>query len=340
MENVYVELAEALDQLPNKFPRTSSGIEIELLKHFFSVEEAALAVHLSGEMTPIEEIARRAGSVVSTTQDILQKMSSRGLVNIDETMRVKLATFFPGFYYAHGDHILAHMFYEYMANGGAEKIFGSDPAYQRVVPAKAATKSEWIMPYDDIRAVLDSMKNFYLVDCECRIEALELGQPCKFPTRVCLSFSLIEETPGPYKITKQEALAILDKAEEIGLVHTVSNWSNGYSFVCNCCGCCCRALRGITEWGVENSVAQANYYSVIDPDLCLGCGTCIERCQIKAISEADGVSVVDHERCIGCGLCVTGCPNGVARLERKPEAEVIVPPTDFIAWEYQRLHTP
>jgi electron transport complex protein RnfB len=151
-------------------------------------------------------------------------------------------------------------------------------------------------------------------------------------------FSAMEETPGPYNIAKQEALAIFDLAEDIGLVHTVSNWTDGYSFVCNCCGCCCRVLRGITEWGVENSVAQANFYSVIDPDLCLGCGTCIERCQIMAISEIDGVSVVDRKRCIGCGLCVTGCPNGVARLERKPEAEVIVPPMDYFAWQHRRLH--
>ena len=340
MENLYVELAGALDRLPNKFPRTSSGIEIELLKHFFSAEEAALAVHLNGDMTPIEEIACRAGMEVSITQDMLQKMSSRGLVNIDEKMRVKLATFFPGFYYAHGDHILAHMFTEYMANGGAEKILGSDPAYQRVVPAKAATKSEWIMPYDDIRAVLDTMKTFYLVDCECRVEEGMLGHSCKFPTRVCLGFSPGEESAVSYNITRQEALAILDRAEAIGLVHTVSNWANGYSFVCNCCGCCCKLLRGILHWGVENSIAQANYYSVIDPDLCLGCGTCIERCQVKAISEVDGLSVVDRKRCIGCGLCVTGCPNGVARLERKPEAEVLVPPMDFNAWEHRRLHSP
>ncbi len=338
MENVYVILAEALGRLPNKFPRTTSGIEIELLKHFFSTEEAALAVHLSGEMTPIEEIASRAGLNVAFAQDMLQQMSSRGLVNMDEQMRVKLATFFPGFYYAHGDHTLAHMFSEYMAAGGAEKNLGSDPAYQRVVPARAATKSEWIMPYDDIRSVLDSMKTFYLVDCECRMEEQMLGHTCKFPTRTCLSFSPTDDTPVPYNITKEEALALLDRAEEIGLVHTVSNWSNGYSFVCNCCGCCCKLLRAINELGIEKSVAQANYYAVIDPDLCSNCGTCVERCQVKAISEIDGVSVVDRKRCIGCGLCVTGCPNGVARLEQKPEAEVIIPPVDYSAWEHRRLH--
>jgi ferredoxin len=111
----------------------------------------------------------------------------------------------------------------------------------------------------------------------------------------------------------------------------------GLGYVCNCCGCCCGILRGITDWGIENSVAHANYYAVIDPDLCLACGTCVERCQVGAISEADGWSVVDRRRCIGCGLCVTACPNQAATLARKPDSEVVHPPADFAAWEHERL---
>ncbi|MEW5866796.1 MAG: 4Fe-4S binding protein [Bacillota bacterium] len=111
----------------------------------------------------------------------------------------------------------------------------------------------------------------------------------------------------------------------------------GISYICNCCGCCCGILRGITQWGIENSVAHANYYSVIDPDRCLACGTCVERCQVHAISEPNGVDVVDLKRCIGCGLCVTGCPNGAAMLERKPEAEIVHPPANYRTWERERL---
>jgi electron transport complex protein RnfB len=108
-------------------------------------------------------------------------------------------------------------------------------------------------------------------------------------------------------------------------------------YVCNCCGCCCGILRGITDYGIDNSIARANYYAVIDPDECVGCGTCIDRCQVKAIFERDGVSVVDRDRCIGCGLCVTGCPDGVAKLVRLPDAEMIHPPESFADWERERL---
>ena len=133
-------------------------------------------------------------------------------------------------------------------------------------------------------------------------------------------------------------MAFLDKAEEMGLVHTVSNVMKGVGYVCNCCGCCCGILRGINDWGIENSVAHANYYATIDADECLGCGTCRKRCQVHAISDSNGVSVVDRRKCIGCGLCVTGCPNGVAKLERKPEKEIVSPPANFEAWEHERLH--
>ena len=180
-------------------------------------------------------------------------------------------------------------------------------------------------------------KTFRVRDCICRAQQDHIGRQCNFPLKLCLTFSSVERAPRPDDISQKEALTILNRAEEVGLVHTVSNVVNGIGYVCNCCGCCCAILRGITEWGIENSVAHANYYAVIDSEECLGCGTCIERCQVHAISEQDEVAVVDRERCIGCGLCVTGCPNDVVKLQPKPDAEIVHPPVDYATWEHERL---
>ena len=193
------------------------------------------------------------------------------------------------------------------------------------------------MPYDDLRSIILSCQSFNVRDCICRVEKELVGETCRFPVHTCLNFSQSERPPGEGDVSQAEALELLDKWEEIGLVHTVNNVAKGVFYVCNCCGCCCGILRGITEYGLPNSVARANYYAVIDPAMCAGCGTCIERCQVKAISDQDGVSVVDRAICIGCGLCVTGCPNDVARLERKADAETIHPPADFADWEARRL---
>ncbi len=189
----------------------------------------------------------------------------------------------------------------------------------------------------DVRPILESAKAFSARDCICRAQQDHVGRKCDFPLKNCLSFSSAERASRPNDIPKGEALDLFDQTEEIGLVHTVSNVMEGLSYVCNCCGCCCGILRGITEWGIQNSVAAANYCATIDPEECTGCGDCIKRCQLDVISSDGDTCVVDRARCIGCGLCVTGCPGGAAQLERKPEDEIVVPPLDFATWEQDRL---
>ena len=294
-------------------------------------------------MESVEDIAKRARVSEKGLEERLMKMVNRGLLWYSKARgksQFRLAPFIVGIYESqleNLDHELAHLIEKYMFEGGAAGIMKPQPALHRVIPAQKAVKSEWILPYDDVKAVLLASKTFHLRDCICRVQQDHIGRRCTFPLRTCLSFSVVERPSREGDISQEEALTFLDKAEEIVLVHTVSNVTKGFGYVCNCCGCCCGILRGITDWGIENSVAYANYYSVIDPDECLNCGVCIGRCQVHAISEQNGIAVVDRKRCIGCGLCATGCPNGAARLERKPESQVVNPPLDFKTWENQRL---
>ena len=254
--------------------------------------------------------------------------------------KVRLAPFIVGIYEAqlwNMDHELAHLMEDWMDEGGAE-FMRPQPAIHRVVPAQSSVKTDWILPHDDIKAILKTKKSFRVRDCICRVQQEHLGErTCDFPSHVCLNFTSFERPPSDNDISMEEALNLIDETEAVGLVHSVSNIAEGFFYVCNCCGCCCGILRGITEFGIENSVAASNYYAVIDPELCRGCGACIERCQVEAISELDEKSVVNKEKCIGCGLCVSGCKNEVAKLVRKPEDEIINPPKDFAVWEHERL---
>lgn len=342
-DEIYDQLADALDRLPNGFPRTPSNVEIQILKKILSPEDAALASQLSGDMEAVDVIAERINLPVDEARSKLMEMARHRLVwsdSQDGEPRFRLAPFVVGIYEAqveNMDHELAHLVEDYMANGGAAGIMGPEPALHRVVPAHGTVKSEWILPYDDVREILLNAKRFQAGDCICRVQQDQIGRKCDFPVKVCLTFSDVERPSRPGDISQEEALAILDQVEEIGLVHTVSNVMKGVGYVCNCCGCCCGILRGITDWGIENSLAQANYYAVIGSDECAGCGICVERCQVGAISEQDGVAVVDKARCIGCGLCVTGCPNDAVKLQRKPDAEIVHPPADYSTWEHERL---
>jgi electron transport complex protein RnfB len=294
-------------------------------------------------MESAEAIANPAGLQTEETKAKLVNMARRGLLWSDKEdgkLSFRLAPFVVGIYESQWesmDHGLAHLAEDHFANGGAVGIMKPQPALHRVISAQKAVKSERILLYDDVKAILLSSKTFRLSDCVCRVQQDHIGRRCDFSLRTRLSFSSVEKSPIEYDVPKEEALSFLDKAEEMGLVHTVSNVMKGLGYACNCCGCCYGILRGINNWDIENSVAYANYYAIIDADECLQCRIYRKRCQVHAVSENGGVSVVDRKKCIGCGLCVTGCPNGIAKLERKAEIETVNLPVDFEAWEHERL---
>lgn len=343
-DEVFERLAEALNKLPNGFPRTTSKIEIQMLKKMFSNEEAALAGQLTYHYDTAADIAQRTGKAAKDVYDRLVKLAKRGFVWYSRGnggLRFRLAPFIVGIYEAFlegMDHEFAHLFEEYMVDGGATGLMQWQPAVHRVVPARGSVKSEYILPYDDIRAMLEAAVDFRVRDCICRKQRDLLDRrKCDFPLRMCINFSPLQRPTHIDTISKKEALALLDESEALGLVHTVSNCIKDVYYVCNCCGCCCGILRGITEWGINESVAHANYYAVVQEMECTGCGVCRERCQVHAITEHEGIAVINQERCIGCGLCVSGCTAEAVRLERRPDAEIVNPPEDFHAWEKARL---
>jgi Na+-translocating ferredoxin:NAD+ oxidoreductase subunit B len=343
-EEVYASLASALDALPNGFPRTPGGSELRILEIIFSPEEASLAAQLGRVTESTQDIAVRLGLDAKTVAARLKSMAKKGQVwpDFDRTAgerRYRLAPFVVGVYEASLElmnHELAHLVDRYLAEGGAAGIMGAGPALHRALPAHGA--AEWILPYDDIVQMIEQAETFHIDDCICRAQQAQLGKECKFPLHSCLVFSNRKRAARPDDVSKAQALALLAETERLGLVHTVSNTIADHFYVCNCCGCCCALLRSINEQGLLGAVARTSYKVVLDPEACTGCGTCGERCQVRAMSVPEGLAVVDESRCLGCGVCVTGCPTGALRLERLPDAEIIHPPADFAAWEEERLH--
>ena len=100
---------------------------------------------------------------------------------------------------------------------------------------------------------------------------------------------------------------------------------------CNCCPCCCEVAHPYIEYGDEitkpANLAPSRFRATVDPELCSGCQTCIERCHFNAIemkktpnSKKLKASVINEE-CMGCGLCVLKCEQGALTMEvvRPPE---------------------
>ena len=65
-DTAYHALRDFLDRYPLGFPKTESGVEIEILKRLFTEEEARLAVRLSPFLEEIGQIAERLSVEVDT----------------------------------------------------------------------------------------------------------------------------------------------------------------------------------------------------------------------------------------------------------------------------------
>ncbi|MEW6142881.1 MAG: 4Fe-4S ferredoxin [Chloroflexota bacterium] len=343
VQDHYEKLREVLDRLPGGFPSVPSHVELQILKRIFSPEEASIAAYMTGTRETATAIAARAGIPEAETEQILRGMARRTIIwgsPRDSVWQYRLAPYVVGFYeeqWANMDHELAHLCEQYWMEGGLAGIMRYNPPLNRVIPAQQAVKREIILPYDDVKTMIMEGKSFEVRDCICRIQQNLVGKrKCKSPLHICFNFSAAERPNGPHDITREDALKLLDQAEELGLVHTVANVTRGVTFVCNCCGCCCAVLRGITEFGIENSVAKANYYAVVDADACTACGVCEARCQVGAC-KVNEVAHIDLKKCIGCGLCVTGCASEAVSLKRRPESETVHPPETYKAWEQERL---
>ena len=47
---------------------------------------------------------------------------------------------------------------------------------------------------------------------------------------------------------------------------------------------------------------------VVDPELCIGCGSCVRICAHGGPSVVNGKAGIDHSKCVGCGRCLAICP--------------------------------
>jgi H+/Na+-translocating ferredoxin:NAD+ oxidoreductase subunit B len=340
--DIYKKLALKLDSLPEGFPPTTTGVELQILEKLFTPDEALISCELNEDFQNVGEIAQSLEMDSKTVKKNLRQMGKKRIVawKMDRgSVLYRLEPFVVGFYEGQNDTIdyeLAHLVEHYFQEGGTVGIMKISPALQRVIPAHGSVEKETIMPYEDILHQLDSCKTFLVYDCVCRKQQELIGKKtCDFPLNVCMAI-LEDDIPGmSNRISYDEAKALISRCEDDGLIHTVRNVVNGVNYICNCCSCCCGILRGITEYGIENSIARSNYFAVVKEEMCTGCGVCKDRCQMDAI-EVDFSAVIDLKKCIGCGLCVTTCPTEAMSMFLKGEKERPPIPEGKKEWDDQR----
>jgi electron transport complex protein RnfB len=347
--DVYRKLQQHIDErMPVGFPRSESGVEIRFLKHLFTPEEANLVLYLSALPEPIERIYKRikhTGITLEKLEHQLDSLVKRGLImggsfNDPDKKTYSTAQYAIGMFEFQVDKLnkeLAEIAEEYNKSVFYKEFFKPDiPPQMRTIPVQEAVVPEHhVSTYDDVTKILENAPApIVILNCVCKQEKRVLGGSCSvidIPD-TCMGFGKLGagflELGSGRVVTKEEAFERLRKYQEIGLVLQPNN-SQDSGFICACCGDCCQNLLMVKQFPRPADYFASNYHAIINADVCEGCETCVDRCQMEAISLIDNVATINYDRCIGCGNCVVTCPSGAIKLEKNKKEKV--PPKDFDA---------
>jgi Na+-translocating ferredoxin:NAD+ oxidoreductase RNF subunit RnfB len=231
-------------------------------------------------------------------------------------------------------------------------LFKSAPALDRTVPPKVSesgkpirvipvdrkveTPEEFVLPSQSVEEIIGKFEDIAVGHCFCRQRKQVLGEACatEASTLNCFTFGKSARHTVAQgfakKVTKEEALKIMKEAETAGLVHKAfhpgSNESRPETSICNCCKDCCDTFNSWRE-GAFPLINATYYISVIDEDLCAGCGTCVDVCPTDAIQmNSSEQAERNAEACLGCGICARSCPEEAISLKEGLRKVFVLPP--------------
>lgn len=344
-EEVYHALAERLSKTPEGAPINEDLMAI--LHRLYTESEAIVGSKFPLLPMTLKKIASITGIQENELKIILDGMSEKGLV-LDiprkDSFYYMLAPMLVGFFeytfmrIGNNVHLkeLAELFETYFHSPGVMKeIAGIDTKvmrtliYEKLIPVAVETE---VLDYERASEIIRQSGGGAITMCACRHETTHLGTACDAPVEVCMSLGgaaewIVRKGLGK-PATVEDLLKVLHQTQELGLVHLCDNVMNKPTYICNCCGCCCKVLRGINEQQIF-ATHPSNFIPSVKLESCLGCGICADKCQIKAITMMDQgndleLPVLNNLLCIGCGSCSASCPTGSLSMSRR--SALSVPP--------------
>jgi Pyruvate/2-oxoacid:ferredoxin oxidoreductase delta subunit len=183
---------------------------------------------------------------------------------------------------------------------------------------------ENIVPYATCRdIVLEHPEEIIACKCVCRMTSENHCQPdevCLLIGEPFVSFVLDHQPAFARRITRDEALEILEVTDSQGCIHAAffKDVIGGQFYaICNCCKCCCVALKSHKFIGVP-FYGHSGYMPVFSEE-CNACGKCAKACMFDALERRDEqVPALDLEACMGCGVCRAVCPSSAVTMVRAP----------------------
>ncbi len=172
----------------------------------------------------------------------------------------------------------------------------------RVVPVEDAIKDiPGVSPYEKLSYYLDKYDTFSVSPCSCRSSRTSIGDGCgHLDEEMCIQMGKGAEhyirTGRARQITREEALEIIHRAEENGLMHDIPNIEElgDSAAICNCCSCACFGLRAGLMFGARDAI-RSNFVAEIDEAKCVACAQCVETCPGNALK-------LGQKLCSSCDL--------------------------------------
>ncbi len=318
-------------QLADRLGYPDSEPLLTILRKIVSEDEAEWMLNLPA--TP-NDLALKMNVDENTASKKLKDMFMRGLVLVSEQTQAGPLYVFdanPGRFM---DMILTDPRYKVLGQEFYDlwkEFYNNDLAFKphsterfsfRVVPVNQKIEDKRaILPQEHAETIVRNAKKIALQNCPCRVRERE----CDNPLEVCMSLDKTAE----YNLSRglgreigvEEALKIVALSEEAGLIHETDNTEHP-TVLCNCCSCCCVFLKAITVYNQANVVSKSRYFAQIDPDDCIDCGACLDRCHFDAIRKTDDGMLIDAAKCYGCGLCSSTCSSDAIKLLMRNPQEI------------------
>ena len=308
LEEGYKQLLQRLDAgqvgLPEPGESDAKKGRQEILEILFSPEEAWLASRMPNMPSKLEDIAKSTKLDADELLPRLNAMADKGIVMDIVNPRTKRALYLlsppvVGFFefsmmrlsdsipkekmakaldsYIHGDPAFA------------EEVFGTDTVVGRTLVQETALQEDQlpdILSWERSTELIKRARKIAVTNCYCRHKAEHLGKKCDSPLEVCLSLNaganyVISRNFGR-EIDRSEAMEILERSREGGLVQIADNVMNRPTYICNCCSCCCGQLQAIKEFDMV-AVNPSNYQAAVVSEECRGCSRCARACPVGAI---------------------------------------------------------
>ena len=237
------------------------------------------------------------------------------------------------------------------------------PVFHAVpVNAEVMAEGSTILSYEDVREIVKTKKKLSLGPCTCRwMKARGAGSTTlppweDFVNRKEGCYEYYDETIGQYienciymddeaengiamgwchEATAEEVLAVIDRSAEAGYILHVAGGKRMETI------CCCSVDAGCGMCNVYDRLGDAvmnypawdqkhRYMLEIDKDVCTGCGTCVTRCPMHAVSMGEDGKPMLGPTCLSCGQCATTCPVQARKLSNRVAESLAELPESFV----------